>query len=172
MDRRDMSGVRGYILCWLLLAGAVCAGCHEGGWAGGSVQYIKPSIAVMKFENRAPFPLGWNLGDGMKDILRKLQPERFEDLIALNALYRPGPLKGGLVDDFIKRRHGQVQVEYIVPQLKPILQETYGVIRSRIDVAFEQMLARVKQHAIAPRTACQLVAVEELVRSLRDRVWI
>ncbi len=66
--------------------------------------------------------------DGMKDILRKLKPERFEDLIALNALYRPGPLKGGLVDDFIKRRHGRVKVEYIVPELKPILEETYGVM--------------------------------------------
>jgi DNA polymerase-3 subunit alpha len=66
--------------------------------------------------------------DGMKDILRKLRPQRFEDLIALNALYRPGPLKGGLVDDFIKRRHGKVQVEYIVPQVKEILEETYGVI--------------------------------------------
>jgi DNA polymerase-3 subunit alpha len=66
--------------------------------------------------------------DGMKDILRKLRPERFEDLIALNALYRPGPLKGGLVDDFIKGRHGKVEAEYIVPQLKTILEETYGVI--------------------------------------------
>ncbi len=66
--------------------------------------------------------------DGMKDILRKLRPERFEDLVALNALYRPGPLKGGLVDDFIKRRHGKVAVEYLVPQLEEILAETYGVI--------------------------------------------
>ena len=66
--------------------------------------------------------------DGMRDILRKLRPERFEDLIALNALYRPGPLKGGLVDEFIQRRHGKVQVDYIVPQLKEILEETYGVM--------------------------------------------
>ncbi|MFQ5669769.1 MAG: DNA polymerase III subunit alpha [Acidobacteriota bacterium] len=66
--------------------------------------------------------------DGMKDILRKLRPDRFEDLVALNALYRPGPLQGGLVDDFIKRRHGKVQVEYVVPELREILEETYGVI--------------------------------------------
>ena len=65
---------------------------------------------------------------GMKDILRRLKPERFEDLVALNALYRPGPLGGGLVDDFIKRRHGKVKVRYPHPQLEEILRETYGVI--------------------------------------------
>jgi DNA polymerase-3 subunit alpha len=65
---------------------------------------------------------------GMKDILRRLKPERFEDLVALNALYRPGPLGGGLVDDFIKRRHGKVKVQYPHPLLEDILRETYGVI--------------------------------------------
>ncbi len=65
---------------------------------------------------------------GMRDILRRLQPDRFEDLIALNALYRPGPIKGGMIDDFIDRRHGKVQIEYVVSQLKEILEETYGVI--------------------------------------------
>ena len=65
---------------------------------------------------------------GMRDILRRLKPERFEDLIALNALYRPGPLGGGVVDDFIKRRHGKVQVRYPHPLLEDILKETYGVI--------------------------------------------
>jgi DNA polymerase-3 subunit alpha len=65
---------------------------------------------------------------GMKDILRRLKPERFEDLIALNALYRPGPLGGGVVDDFIKRRHGKVKVRYPHPLLEEILKETYGVI--------------------------------------------
>ncbi|MCP3980022.1 MAG: DNA polymerase III subunit alpha [bacterium] len=65
---------------------------------------------------------------GMKDILRRLKPERFEDLIALNALYRPGPIGGGLIDDFIQRRHGKVQVEYPHPLLEEILRETYGVI--------------------------------------------
>ena len=66
--------------------------------------------------------------EGMKDILRRLKPERFEDLVALNALYRPGPLGGGLIDDFIKRRHGRVKVEYPHPALEPVLRETYGVI--------------------------------------------
>jgi DNA polymerase-3 subunit alpha len=65
---------------------------------------------------------------GMKDILRRLKPERFGDLVALNALYRPGPLGGGLIDDFIKRRQGKVKVRYLHPLLEPILKETYGVI--------------------------------------------
>jgi DNA polymerase-3 subunit alpha len=66
--------------------------------------------------------------DGMKDILRRLKPERFEDLIALNALFRPGPIGGGLIDDFIKRRHGKIRVEYPHPWTEEILEETYGVI--------------------------------------------
>jgi len=65
---------------------------------------------------------------GMQDILRRMKPERFEDLIALNALYRPGPIKGGLIDDFIKRRHGRVKVVYPHQILEEILRETYGVI--------------------------------------------
>jgi len=65
---------------------------------------------------------------GMQDILRKLKPERFEDLIALNALYRPGPIKGGLIDDFIQRRHGRIDVSYPHPVLEETLRETYGVI--------------------------------------------
>jgi len=64
----------------------------------------------------------------MRDILRRLQPTKFEDLIALNALYRPGPIKGGMIDDFIGRRHGKVKIEYEVPELEEILKETYGVI--------------------------------------------
>ena len=66
--------------------------------------------------------------DGMKDILHRLRPERFEDLVALNALYRPGPIGGGLIDDFIKRRHGKIRVEYPHPDTEEILKETYGVI--------------------------------------------
>ncbi len=66
--------------------------------------------------------------DGMKDILIKMQPSRFEDLIALVALYRPGPIKSGMIDDFIKRKKGQKAIEYELPQLKETLDETYGVI--------------------------------------------
>ena len=65
---------------------------------------------------------------GMRDILRKYQPSRLEDLTALNALYRPGPIQGGMLDDFIERKHGRKEVRYDLPELKPILEETYGVI--------------------------------------------
>ncbi len=65
---------------------------------------------------------------GMRELIMKLSPDRFEDLIALVALYRPGPLGSGMIDDFIKRKKGEVPVEYIVPELKEILDETYGVI--------------------------------------------
>jgi DNA polymerase-3 subunit alpha len=65
---------------------------------------------------------------GMRDILRRYQPTRIEDLTALNALYRPGPIQGGMVDDFINRKHGKTKVSYELPQLQEILLETYGVI--------------------------------------------
>ena len=65
---------------------------------------------------------------GMRDILRRYQPTRIEDLTALNALYRPGPIQGGMIDDFIKRKQGTTKVSYELPQLKDILEETYGVI--------------------------------------------
>lgn len=66
--------------------------------------------------------------DGIKEVLCKLQPTVFEDIIAVNALYRPGPLGSGMVDDFIERKHGRQEIKYIFPELEPILQETYGVI--------------------------------------------
>jgi len=65
---------------------------------------------------------------GMVEICRKLKPESLEDLSALNALYRPGPLDGGMVDDYIERRHGRRKVQYIVPQMKEILENTYGIL--------------------------------------------
>ena len=58
----------------------------------------------------------------------RLRPECFEDIIALVALYRPGPLDSGMVDDFVDRKHGRKAVEYMLPELAPILKETYGVI--------------------------------------------
>jgi DNA polymerase-3 subunit alpha len=75
------------------------------------------TTAVFQFESR-----------GMKDYIRKLEPEHFEDLIALAALFRPGPLGAGMVDDFINRRHGRAEVSYPHPLLEPILKPTYGVI--------------------------------------------
>jgi len=77
---------------------------------------------------------GSNLGifqlesSGMRDLLVKLKPQSFKDIIALVALYRPGPLDSGMVGEFIKRRHGQEAIRYEVPALEAILKDTYGVI--------------------------------------------
>ena len=65
---------------------------------------------------------------GMKELLVKLKPESFDDIIALVALHRPGPLGSGMVDDFIKRKHGKVPIRFEIPQMEEILRETYGVI--------------------------------------------
>jgi DNA polymerase III subunit alpha len=74
---------------------------------------------------------------GMRDILRKAKPQRLDDLIALNALYRPGPLKSGMVEDFIARKAGRSEVKYELPQLEPILADTYGVI------AYQEQVMRI-----------------------------
>jgi DNA polymerase-3 subunit alpha len=85
-------------------------------------------------ETYAIFTNGYTSGvfqfesSGMRDILRRYQPERLEDLCALNALYRPGPIQGGMINDFIDRKHGRKPVAYDLPELKEILEETYGVI--------------------------------------------
>lgn len=65
---------------------------------------------------------------GMKELIHRLQPDCFEDIIALVALFRPGPLQSGMVDDFIDRKHGRAKVEYPHPDLEAILKPTYGVI--------------------------------------------
>jgi DNA polymerase-3 subunit alpha len=72
---------------------------------------------VFQFESR-----------GMRDVLRRYQPNTIEDLTALNALYRPGPIQGGMIDYFIDRKHGRKKTEYELPELEEILQETFGVI--------------------------------------------
>jgi DNA polymerase-3 subunit alpha len=74
---------------------------------------------------------------GMRDILRKAKPQTLEDLIALNALYRPGPLRSGMVDDYIARKQGKTEVKYELPQLEPVLRETYGVI------AYQEQVIRI-----------------------------
>lgn len=66
--------------------------------------------------------------DGMRRYLTQLKPEKIGDIIAMCALYRPGPLKGGMVEEFIKRKHGITKTKYLHPVLEPILKETYGVI--------------------------------------------
>lgn len=65
---------------------------------------------------------------GMRDLIKRLKPDRFDDVVALVALFRPGPLQSGMVDDFIDRKHGRAKVTYLYPTLEPILRPTYGVI--------------------------------------------
>jgi DNA polymerase-3 subunit alpha len=65
---------------------------------------------------------------GMRDVLRRYQPNSIQDLTALNALYRPGPIQGGMIDDFIDRKHGRKKIDFELPELEEILKETLGVI--------------------------------------------
>jgi DNA polymerase-3 subunit alpha len=94
-------------------------------------------MSAIPEDDRATFKLlqaGDGLGvfqvesSGMRELLQKLKPSNLEDLVALVALYRPGPLNSGMVDDFIDRKHGRKAVEYPLPQLEPILKNTYGVV--------------------------------------------
>ncbi len=73
------------------------------------------TVAVFQFESR-----------GMQDYLKKLKPNTINDLVAMNALYRPGPMS--MIDDFIDRKYGRKKIEYLHPELEPILNETYGII--------------------------------------------
>jgi DNA polymerase-3 subunit alpha len=87
-----------------------------------------PTYALLKrCETTAVFQLE---SRGMKDLIKRLQPDTFEDIIALVALFRPGPLQSGMVDDFIDRKHGRIGggIDYLHPELKPVLFPTYGVI--------------------------------------------
>ncbi|HNX31067.1 MAG TPA: DNA polymerase III subunit alpha [Holophaga sp.] len=94
-------------------------------------------LTIRTFDDRKTFDL-ISAGDtdgvfqfesgGMKSLLRKLQPDRFDDLIALNALFRPGPLGAGMGDTYVNRRHGREAVTYLFPDLETILAPTYGVI--------------------------------------------
>ncbi|MDP3804009.1 MAG: DNA polymerase III subunit alpha, partial [Candidatus Omnitrophota bacterium] len=74
---------------------------------------------------------------GMRDLLKKSKPERFEDIIALLALFRPGPIGSGMLDDFMKRKHGEVEIRYDHKLLEPILKETYGII------VFQEQVMRI-----------------------------
>ncbi len=65
---------------------------------------------------------------GMRDALRRLKPTRLDDLIAMNALYRPGPIRSGIVDEYIGRKHDRSRIKYVRTELEPILEDTYGVI--------------------------------------------
>lgn len=100
-------------------------------------QGIQVDIDHLSLDDQATFSLlskGDTIGvfqlesDGLRQILRELKPDRFDDIIALVALYRPGPLGSGMVEDYIKRRHGEIEQNYLHPLLEPILETTYGVI--------------------------------------------
>lgn len=80
---------------------------------------------LQRCETTAVFQLE---SSGMKNLIKRLQPDCFEDIVALVALFRPGPLQSGMVDDFVDRKHGRAEVTYAHPCLEPILNMTYGVI--------------------------------------------
>ena len=90
-----------------------------------SIPLTDPKVYSLFAEGRTNGVFQFESG-GMKAELKRLKPERFEDLIALNALYRPGPMD--MIPDFIKRKHGLIEVHYLHPALEEILRETYGVI--------------------------------------------
>ena len=89
------------------------------------------------FQDGATFGIFQFESSGMRDILRKSKPQRLDDLIALNALYRPGPLRSGMVDDWIARKLGRTEVKYELPQLEAVLSDTYGVI------AYQEQVMRI-----------------------------
>ncbi len=97
---------------------------------------------------------------GMRDLLRKVKPERLEDMIAVNALFRPGPLGSGMVDDYVKRKHGRQKVSYIHPKLAPVLEETYGVM------AYQEQVMQISS-ALAGFTMSQ---ADVLLNAMRKKV--
>ena len=80
---------------------------------------------IRRMDTTAVFQLE---SDGMRKLIKRLEPDRFDDLVALVALFRPGPLDSGMVDDFIDRKKGKAPVRYLHPSLEPVLKTTYGVI--------------------------------------------
>jgi DNA polymerase-3 subunit alpha len=98
---------------------------------------VRPDLDALAFDDPATYQILKDANttaifqvesEGMKKLLKKLAPDRFEDIIAVLALYRPGPLGSGMVDDFILRKKGQQKIDYFIDDLKPCLEPTYGVI--------------------------------------------
>ncbi len=125
----DFLGLRTLtIINWALIA--INKHCQEHGRPLIDITQIptddEPSFDLLKAcKTTAVFQLE---SRGMKELIGRLQPDCFEDIIALVALFRPGPLQSGMVDDFIDRKHGRAAVDYPHPDLEPILKPTYGVI--------------------------------------------
>jgi DNA polymerase-3 subunit alpha len=84
---------------------------------------------------------------GMRALMVRLRPSTFEDIIALVALYRPGPMESGMHDDYVRRKHGQEPVTYLLPQLEPLLNETYGIILYQEQVM--QIAAAISGYSLA-----------------------
>ena len=97
---------------------------------------------------------------GMRDLLKKIHPSEFEDVISILALYRPGPMGSGMLDDFIKRKRGEIEIKYDHPKLEPILKATYGII-----VYQEQVM----QIAVA-LAGFSLVQADHLRRAMSKKV--
>ncbi len=84
---------------------------------------------------------------GMRTLMVRLKPTTFEDVIALVALYRPGPMESGMHEDFVRRKHGEVAVTYLLPELEPILKETYGIVLYQEQVM--QIAAKIAGYSLA-----------------------
>ncbi len=97
---------------------------------------------------------------GIREALTKFKPSTFEDLIAIISIYRPGPLEAGMVEDLINRKHGRTAIEYPLPELKPILQETYGLI------IYQEQVMRIAT-AVADYTLAQ---ADLLRRTMAKRI--
>ena len=112
------------------------------------------TAGIFQFESR-----------GMTDILRRVKPNRLADLTALNALYRPGPIQGGMIDDYIARRSGKRRVTYELPQLEGILEETYGVIvyQEQVIQIFNKLAGFTLGEADVVRRAMGKKKLEEMV---------
>jgi DNA polymerase-3 subunit alpha len=100
---------------------------------------------------------------GIKELLRNLKPEHFEDLVALVALYRPGPLGSNMIQDFIKGKHGKTKINYLIPQLEPILKETYGVI------VYQEQVMKIAQ-ALASYTMAEADELRKAVGKKKPEV--
>ncbi len=105
---------------------------------------------------------------GMKDLIKRLQPDCFEDMIALVALFRPGPLQSGMVDNFIDRKHGREELSYPDVQwqhesLKPVLEPTYGII------LYQEQVMQIARYFPGILSVARICCVVRWVRKSRRR---
>ena len=90
-----------------------------------SLEDEKTYKLLSRGDTKSVFQLG---STGMQELLRRLKPDNIADIVAVVAMYRPGPLQGGVAEDYIARRNGEKQITYLDPRLEPILKDTYGLI--------------------------------------------